>query len=352
MLREIGGRRIGAGEPLFVIAEIGLNHGGSLARALAMVDRAAAAGASAIKLQTIDADRLVARHCPPPAHVSADSLADFFRQFELTEAAHAAVARRAREHGLAFIATPFSLEAVDMLEHVGVDAYKIASGDVTFGQLVARCARTGKPLIASTGLSTLAEVTGLVKCAVDNGCEQLALLHCVSAYPVPAGSENLAAIWTLARTFNVAVGLSDHAPTASAVPIVIALGASLYERHLVLAEDEGAIDVAVSSTPAQLAAIVAAAADTHAALGHGLITCAPAEAPNIVPSRRALHAARALNVGDVVTDDDVVAVRPGVGLPPHCLEQLVGTRMTRFVGAGAPFVNQDLAGHEEHDAVA
>jgi N,N'-diacetyllegionaminate synthase len=352
MLREIGGRRVGAGEPLFVIAEIGLNHGGSLVRALAMVDQAAAAGASAVKLQTIDADRLVAMHCPPPAHVSADSLADFFRQFELTEAAHAAVARRAREHGLAFIATPFSLEAVDMLERVGVDAYKIASGDVTFDRLVARCARTGKPLIASTGLSTLAEVTRLVNCAVNNGCEQLALLHCVSAYPVPAGSENLAAIWTLARTFNVAVGLSDHAPTASAVPIIVALGASLYERHFVLSGDDEAIDAAVSSTPAQLAAIVAVAADTHAALGHGHIVCAPAEAPNVIPSRRALHAARTLNVGDVVTEEDIVAVRPGAGLPPQHLEQLVGTRITRRVCAGAPFVNQDLAGHEEHDAVA
>ncbi len=116
MLREIGGRRIGPGAPLFVIAEIGLNHGGSVARALTMVDQAADAGASAIKLQTIDADRLVAAHCPPPAHVSADSLAGFFRQFELNEDAHAALAGRARERGLAFIATPFCLEAVDMLE--------------------------------------------------------------------------------------------------------------------------------------------------------------------------------------------------------------------------------------------
>jgi sialic acid synthase SpsE len=352
MLREIGGRRIGAGVPLFVIAEIGLNHGGSLERALAMVDQAAAAGAAAVKLQTIDADRLVAAHCPPPAHVDAASLADFFRRFELTEAAHVAVARRAREHGLAFIATPFSLDAVDMLERVGVDAYKIASGDVTFDALIARCARTGKPLIASTGLSTFTEVSALVDGATAAGCEQLALLHCVSAYPIPAGSENLGAVWTLARTFNLPVGLSDHAPTAAAIPVIIALGASLYERHFVLAGDGDAIDAAVSSTPAALAAIVAVAAETQAALGHGNIVCGPAEAPNLLPSRRALHATRALAAGDVVTEADVVAVRPGVGLPPGRLAELLGTRLARTIGAGAPFMPHDLIGQEARDAVA
>jgi sialic acid synthase SpsE len=201
-------------------------------------------------------------------------------------------------------------------------------------------------------MSTLTDVTGLVAAAAAAGCDQLALLHCVSAYPVPAGSENLAAVWTLARTFNVPVGLSDHSPAASAVPIIMALGASLYERHLVLENDDDAIDAAVSSTPAGLAAVVRAAAQTLAALGHGHIVCAPVETPNLIPSRRALHATRRLDAGHVVTSDDVVAVRPGVGLPPRCLAQLVGTRLIRPVVAGAPFVNHDLAGHEEHDAVA
>lgn len=352
MLREIGGHRIGPGEPLFVIAEIGLNHGGSLERALAMVDQAAGAGASAVKLQTIDADRLVARGCQPPAHVRVSSLAEFFRHFELSEAAHATVAGRARARGLAFMATPFSLEAVEMLERVGVDGYKIASGDVTFEALVERCAKTGKPLVVSTGMATLAEIAALVECASSAGADQLALLHCVSAYPVPAGSENLAAIQTLARTFDVPVGLSDHAPTASAVPIAIALGASLYERHLVLEDDGGAVDAAVSSRPAELAAIVRAAADTQAALGHGRLDCASAEAPNLVPSRRALHATRRLLAGDVVTASDVVAVRPGVGVPPRALGRLIGMRLTRDVGAGAPFLNDDLANERARDAVA
>ena len=188
---EIGGQRIGSREPLFVIAELGLNHGGSLERALALVDAAAAAGASAVKLQSFRAADLIALGCPAPAHVEASSLQEFFRQFELDAEAHAAVRDRARHHGLAFIATPFSCAAIDMLEEIGVDALKIASGDVTFDGLIARAARTGLPLVISTGMSTLAETAHAVSLARAEGARSLALLHCVSAYPVPESSQNL-----------------------------------------------------------------------------------------------------------------------------------------------------------------
>ncbi len=166
---RIAGRSVGAGEPLFAIAEIGLNHGGSQDEALALVDAAARAGASAVKLQTLRADGLVAGHCPAPAHVEARSLRDFFRQFELDEEAHRAVATRARAHGLAFMSTPFDLDAVEMLERVGVDAFKIASGDLTFVSLIRRVAATGKPIVLSTGMSTLAEAASAAACAREAG---------------------------------------------------------------------------------------------------------------------------------------------------------------------------------------
>ena len=165
MLREIAGRAIGPGARVFVIAEIGLNHGGSVDRALAMVDAAAAAGASAIKLQTLVANELVAGSCPAPAHVRAASLREFFATYELDLDAHRAVIARARAHRLAVMSTPFSERAVSMLELLGIDAFKIASGDLTYTGLITAAARTGRPLILSTGMSVLPEIVESVASA-------------------------------------------------------------------------------------------------------------------------------------------------------------------------------------------
>jgi sialic acid synthase SpsE len=352
MWLEIAGRRIGMGEPLFAIAEIGLNHGGSADRALTLVDAAAQAGASAVKVQVIDADRLVAVQCPAPAHVAVASLRDFFRQFELSLDTYAAVANRAHEHGLAFIATPFSIDAVDALGGIGVDAYKIASGDLTFDQLVERAARTEKPLILSTGLATLAETAHAVAVARLAGNRQLALLHCVSAYPVPEGSENLSAIATLAETFGVPVGLSDHASDARSVAVAVTLGASLYERHLMLLGDIDTVDAAVSSEPHAFAAAVRQAAWTREALGDGRKDCSAAEATNRVASRRALHAVRDLTAGHVVTEQDILILRPASGLPPQSMSRLIGTTLTRDVAAGTPFLDADLDIMRRYRAVA
>jgi sialic acid synthase SpsE len=351
MSLEIAGIRIGDRQPLFVIAELGLNHGGSLERALEMVDAAAAAGASAVKLQTFEADELIAAGCPAPAHVPVTSLREFFRQFELDRAAHAEVARRAKSHGLALVATPFSCRAIDMLIDIGVDAIKIASGDLTYDDLIAHAASTERPVIMSTGMSTLAETAHAVGVARVHGCRELALLHCVSAYPVLEGAQNLRVIHTLSRTFGTAVGLSDHGRDAFAVPIAVTLGASIYERHLILPGDEG-VDRAVSSTPEQLTEIVAVADRTQAALGHGRRECLPTEAVNLTASRRALHTTRAFAPGDVIGADDVVALRPSRGLPPNLKAELVGTTVARAIEAGAPFLGHDLPLTRSHRGVA
>ncbi len=345
---EIGGRAIGERHPLFVIAELGLNHSGSVERALALVDAAAAAGAAAVKLQTLSADRLIGEAAPAPQHLAdeerAGSLADFFRRFELDEAGHRAVVRRAREHGLAVLSTPLYEDAVDLLESIGVDGYKIASGDLTYTALIERAARTGKPLILSTGMSELDEVAAAVGHAIAAGARDLALLHCVSCYPVPAGCENLRAIQTLATTFAVPVGLSDHGCEPHTAAVAVALGASLYEKHLVLSAEDDAVDAAVSATPAELAAIVASAEWARLSLGHGRKSCLPIEQTNRVPSRRSLYAARALAPGAVVGADDVVALRPGDGLAPHYLTELVGTTVNRPIARHESFRVEDLSG--------
>lgn len=340
---DLGGRRVSRDVPPLVIAEIGLNHGGSLERALTLVDAAAGAGAHAVKLQTLEAAALVAPDCPAPAHVAAESLVDFFATFELDESAHRQIAARVRSRGLRLLSTPLSESAVSMLDRLGVDAYKIASGDLTWDDLVARCASTGKPLIISTGLATLAEVENAVTVARAAGARHIALLHCVSAYPVPPGSENLLAVRTLAERFRLPVGLSDHGSDAFAYPIAVALGASLYERHLVLADDADAVDRAVSSTPDELAVAVRAGRRAWQSLGTGQKACLAAEAGNLTASRRSLCAARDLPAGAVLSARDLVVLRPATGLPPSSRALVVGCRLTRNVARGQP-ITRDMCG--------
>jgi sialic acid synthase SpsE len=329
----IGRQGIGRGEPLFVIAEIGLNHGGSLERALAMVDAAADAGVSAVKLQTVVASELAV----------ASPVRDFFAPFELDEAAHQAIATRARARGLKFLSTPLSERAVDMLERVGVDAYKIASGDLTWTRLIERCARTGKPVIISTGLATLDDIARAYDAARVAGATSVALLHCVSAYPVPQGSENLRAITTLADRFPGPVGLSDHGSDPFAVPMAVALGASIYERHFVVADGDEAVDAAVSSSAAGFADIVRTAARAAAALGSGVKKCLAAEEPCLV-SRRGLYAARDLAAGRTLSAADIIALRPASALSADKASALVGSTLARDMAEGAPFLLTDLEG--------
>jgi N,N'-diacetyllegionaminate synthase len=346
---DIAGITVGAGHPLFTIAEIGLNHGGSIDRACALVDAAADAGASAVKLQTLIAAELVAPGAPAPAHVGATSMREFFATFELDESAHRAVIGHARSRGLVVIATALSESAVDLLDRVGVDAFKIASGDVTWSRLIGRCAATHRPLIISTGMADLQECQRALETARSAGARHVALMHCVSAYPVPAGSENLRAIAALVSACHVPVGLSDHGPDGFAVPLAVALGASLYERHIMLEPGDGSIDADVSSTAAQLRGLIQAAARASAALGTGEKVCLPAEAVNRAASRRALYATRCLTAGHVVSAGDVIALRPATGLDPDHLGRLTGVRLQRRIEAGAPFLECDVQGDVDRE---
>lgn len=342
MLHEIGGRPIGADVPVFVIAEIGLNHGGSVDRARALVDAAAAAGASAVKLQTLYADRLVTASCPAPAHVKAPSLRDFFARFELDAAAHRIVVTRARERGIAVMTTPLAEDALPMLETLHLDAYKIASGDITYDGLIRAAALSGRPLVLSTGMSDLETIVHAIDVSWRGGGEAVGLLHCVSAYPAPASAHNLRAISTLRDFFRLPTGLSDHGSGLTSAVTAVAMGACLYERHLVLEDDADAIDRAVSSTPRELAAIIAAMDEARLSLGDGIKTCQPAEAVNVVASRRGLYATRALRAGEAVAPADVIALRPWTNVAPTEIDALVGMRLRRDVAAGAPFVETDL----------
>lgn len=338
----IGTHRVGPEEPLFVIAELGINHGGDLDRALALVDGAATAGASAIKLQCFHADQLIADRCPPPRHLDIGSMREFFRGFELGPEAYEAIFTLARASGLAVMATAFDAEAIDMLEALDCDAYKVASGDLTHDRLIERLAATGRPLVLSTGMSAMAEVADAWAWARACGAREIALLHCVSAYPVPSGNENLLAIATLRDAFDLPVGLSDHGTDPLAAALTVALGGRLYEKHLRLEEDPNAADAAVSVTPSGLGELIESARRASRQLGDGAKVCQAAESANRVPSRRSLYARHALQAGERVTADAIVALRPASGLDPRRWRQLVGVTLDRDIAAGAPFVEADL----------
>jgi N,N'-diacetyllegionaminate synthase len=338
---DIAGQSIAPGAPMRVIAEIGLNHDGDAGIAGRLVDACADAGAWAIKLQVFDADQLLVANAPAPAHVRAASLRDFFARFQLQAETYRALIAQARARGLAVVATAFDSDAVELLDGLEIDAFKVASGDLTHVILIEHVARTGRPVILSTGMSTESDVWNAVDWAVGAGARSLALLHCVSAYPTPDAQQNLRAVATLAREYKLPTGLSDHGMGADAALLAYAQGATLYERHVYLPGTD-AIDAPVSSTPDELADIVRRLARAHEAMGEGRRAPVDAERPNVVPSRRGLYARRALAAGDVIGTDDVAALRPAGLLGAEYARALIGCRATRAIAAGDPFEPADL----------
>ncbi len=338
---EIAGQSIAAGAPMRVIAELGLNHNGDPALAHQLVDACADAGVWAIKLQVFDARELLREDAPPPAHVQAASLRAFFAQFELPVETYDALLGRARARGLVTVATAFDNRSADTLTRLGVDAFKIASGDLTHALLIEHVARAGLPMILSTGMSTEADVWNAIDWAVGAGARSLALLHCVSSYPTPDDQQNLRAVATLARHFKLPTGLSDHGMGADAALLAYAQGATLYERHVYLPGTD-AIDAPVSSTPEQLREVVRRLARAHQSMGEGRRAPVDAERPNIAPSRRGLYARRPLQTGATIGSADVAALRPAGPLGAEYARALIGCRALRDIAAGAPFVPDDL----------
>jgi N,N'-diacetyllegionaminate synthase len=330
----IAGRSVGAGLPCFVIAEAGVNHNGNVDVAIRLVDAAADVGADAVKFQTFSADRLVTLEAPRAAYqlsrVGEGSQHAMLRALELTEADHRAIQRRCAERRICFLSTPFDEQAADLLERLGVAAFKIPSGELTNLLLIDHIAGKRKPIVLSTGMSDLDEVAIAVgrihKCGTP-----LALLQCTSAYPADAASANLLAMRTMAEAFKVPVGLSDHTQ-GIAVPIAAAaLGAAIIEKHLTLDRTMAGPDHQASLEPAEFRAMVDGIHDAQAALGDGIKRPSHGERELARIVRRSLVAARALPAGHLLTAADLVAKRPGTGLPVAEVNAIIGRRLRRAV---------------------
>ena len=340
---KIAGRDIGRSHRPYLIAEMSGNHNQSLERALAIVDAAADAGADAIKLQTYTAETMTL-DLRAPGFVIDDpkSLWSGRQLFELYEQAHTPwdwhgpIMARAAERGLHCFSSPFDENAVDCLESLNVPAYKVASFENTDLPLIRRVARTGKPVIISTGMASLAEIDEAVRTAREAGCEQLILLKCTSTYPATPENTHLRTIPHLRDAFpGCEVGLSDHTMGCGVAVASVALGASVIEKHFTLRRADGGVDSTFSLEPEEFRALRTETERAWQGLGEVRYGGTAAEEKSRA-FRRTLYVARDLRAGEVLSADNLRIVRPGYGLPPKYYDILLGKRVARDVAAGTP----------------
>jgi len=328
---SIAGRPVGPGHPCYVIAEAGSNHNRDLDTAYQLIDAAAAAGADAVKFQTYTAEGLYSRRTPDMRYLKDqglvgehESVFDLIKRIEMPWEWHADLARHAAEAGITFFSTPFDESAVDLLEEVGVPAYKIASYEVNHLPLIERAARTGKPLLVSTGMASLGDIERALDTANAAGGQDVLLMHCAINYPPRFDDLNLRAISTLAASFRVPIGWSDHTMGHTADVVAVTLGACAVEKHFTLSRDQPGPDHPFALEPDELRDMVRAIRDTEVALGSSVKRVTDAEAEMYRLGRRSLVAARSIPAGGELTRDDLAVKRPGFGIPVHAIDEVVG----------------------------
>lgn len=346
---QIGNRAIGADYAPFVIAEMSGNHNQSLERALEIVEAAAGAGAHGLKIQTYTADTMTLDlderefHISDPGNLWAgDSLYHLYQKAYTPWDWHEPIFKRVRELGMIPFSTPFDETAVDFLESLAVPCYKIASFENTDLPLIRRVAATGKPMIISTGMATVAELDETVRVARVGGCRDLVLLKCTSTYPATPEDSNLLTIPHMRELFGCEVGLSDHSLGVGVSVAAVALGATVIEKHFTLSRDEGGVDSAFSIEPAEMAELVAENRKAWQSLGRVIYGPTEAEKGSI-QFRRSLYVVKDLKSGDALTPENLRSIRPGMGLPPKYYAILLDRKVNRDVKKGTP-MSWDLIG--------
>jgi N,N'-diacetyllegionaminate synthase len=337
---EIAGHPLGEGSPTFVVAEIGNNHDGSIGQARALIEAAAEAGADAVKFQTHIAEAEMLPSTPTPPHFDEPRF-EFTRRMELDFEEHAPLKTFAEERDLAFFSSPFSLEAVELLERLEVPAYKVASGEVTNPPLVEAVAATGRPVLLSTGMSGLDEIAGAVSILREHGTPFL-IMQCTSAYPCPPEKVNLAAMRTLRERFDCPVGLSDHTADIYTAIAAVALGAACIEKHFTLSRRLYGPDHHASLEPQALARLVEGVRQVEAAIGDGTKERDPALDPVRATFEKSVVTAAPVPEGATIELTMLTTKRPGDGIPAVRLREVVGRRAARSLERNELIKEADL----------
>lgn len=342
----IAGRTIGRGHLPYIICELSANHNGRLDRALELIDAAAATGADAIKIQTYTPDTLTIAHDSADFRIrgglwDGSTLYDLYRQACTPYEWHPALMQRAKERGVTLFSTPFDETAVQLLAALGVPAYKIASFEAIDLALIACVAKQRKPMIVSTGMASREEIGEAVRTARQHGAEELVLLHCVSSYPARYEEANLRTMADLAASFGVVVGLSDHTPGTACAVAAIALGACVIEKHFTLRRADGGPDAAFSLEPDEFKRLVEDCRAAWLSLGRVAYDRSERERQNLV-FRRSLYVVKDVAAGEQLTSGNVRSIRPGFGLAPKHLPEVLGCSAARPLKRGDPLSWEDV----------
>lgn len=335
---DINGRAIGPDQPPFIIAEMSANHNGSLARALETIEMAKRAGADAIKMQSYTPDTITLNCNSADFQINGGlwhgrTLYQLYQQAHTPFEWHQALFDKAREVGITLFSTPFDCSAVDLLERLNAPAYKIASFELIDLPLIRYVAQTGKPMIMSTGMANIDEISEAVNTARNHGCQQLILLHCISAYPAPASQSHLRTIPDLAARFGVIAGLSDHSIGTAVSVAAVALGACVIEKHVTLHREQGGPDAAFSLEPSELTTLCHDTKMAWQALGQAGYQCKDAEKSSL-QFRRSLYVCEHIKQGEAFSANNIRSVRPGFGLLPKYFDDLIGKTATKDIASG------------------
>ncbi len=339
---NIDGRSIGPHHPPFIIAEMSGNHNQSLERAFHIIEAAAIAGAHALKIQTYTADTMTLNMNTKDFKIednnslwSGSTLYTLYQQAYTPWEWHKPIFDKCRELGMIPLSTPFDESAVDFLEDLGVPIYKIASFENTDIPLIKKVAATGKPIIISTGMATVAEIDETITAAKEAGCKELILLKCTSTYPASPVSTNISTIPHMKELFNCQVGLSDHTMGTGVAVASVALGATVIEKHFTLSRADGGVDSAFSLEPPELKELVVETERAWQALGK--ITYGPTDKEKAsLKFRRSIYVTKDIKAGEIFTKENIKVIRPGYGLEPKYFDLIIGKTSTKHISAGTP----------------